>query len=269
MRRFALGFALVVFLAVGAMNYIDSKYPNSVHKLGSSLSGPASAPAPAPQVGPATPRPGAASANAGSAPLDDFEVRALWPGANVERVVYGARPYVDMTVVSITPQTVVLRNEHEIVSIPTGSLPDELRVKAIAYLNGTDGPPYTRAGAPAFPITDSQPQPQPSAEVLPVPAPADGPVNFQAVAWQAAHDRAERWLRFERERRLADIVPLLTGIDLRTPMPVTGLPGYWKVRGRGYVATHQTEKGGTFHDFEITVVLDSEGNVVRADIDLL
>ena len=196
----------------------------------------------------------------------------MWPGSKIARIVYGARPYVDMTVVSITAQTVVLRNEREIVSIPTGSLPADLRAMATAYLTGEDGPPYARMGSPAFPAvpaTAARALPAPGSEVAPRQE-TDGATSSQsAIAWAAARERAEWWLRYERERRVTDIVPLVTGVDMGDPYPVSGLRGYWRVRGRGYVATSQETRGGTFHDFEITIILGSDGNVLRADFKLL
>jgi hypothetical protein len=153
---------------------------------------------------------------------------------------------------------------------------------ALAYLNGSDGPPFARVGSPAFPpppapaTQAAQPTPvakatSPASTVVQPQQPELDAVEagHRAIALQAARERAEWWLRFERERRLADIVPLVTGVDLELPYPLTGLSGYWRVRGRGYVATYQEDKGGTFHDFEITIVLDAAGNVLRADVKIL
>jgi hypothetical protein len=280
MRRFALVFAIVVGLAVGALNYIDTKYPGGIRNL--NLSGTAAGP-PAP-VAAQAPTAAPAQAAAAQKPADFTapEIQPMWPGSKIARIAYGARRYEDMTVVSINAQNVLLRNDREIVSIPTASLPTELREMALAYLSGSDGPPFARVGSPAFPpppvnaapatatapATAAMPSgaaPQPEQQAVPDPA-IDG---HRATASQAARERAEWWLRYERERRLADIVPLVTGVDLQPPYPLTGLHGYWRVRGRGYVATYQEDKGGTFHDFEITVVLDAAGNVLRADIKLL
>lgn len=280
MRRFALIFAGFVALAVGALNYIDSRYPGGIRNLNFTDPAPAAQPPARPQ--PAPPATTAASTVAQPADFTAPEITPMWPGSKIPRISYGARRYEDMTVVSINAQTVILRNDTEIVSIPTASLPAELRGMALAYLSGSDGPPFARMGTPAFP-----PPPAPSAPVAaaaPVataasPAPAvvqpqqpefdATQAGQRAVALQAARERAEWWLRFERERRLADIVPLVTGVDLELPYPLTGLSGYWRVRGRGYVATYQEDKGGTFHDFEITVILDTTGTVLRADIKLL
>lgn len=281
MRRFALIFATVIGLAVGALNYIDTKYPGGIRNLNLSGTAAGSQPTATPQA------PAAASAQTAEAQKPaDFtapEVQPMWPGSKIARIAYGARRYEDMTVVSINAQSVLLRNDREIVSIPTASLPAELREMALAYLSGSDGPPFARVGSPAFPPPPAAAKPVPSAAPVAVPAPSVAPPEAQpqpalpdvapdghgAIASQAARQRAEWWLRYERERRIADIVPLVTGVDLQPPYPLTGLPGYWRVRGRGYVATYQEDKGGTFHDFEITVVLDAAGNVLRADIKLL
>ena len=278
MRRIAISFGMFVVLVVGVLNFIDAKYPELLH----GVQPPAVVPASAPETATAASTPvqasqggsqttAATAAPSGRAPLEDIDYPGIYPGARIDRVVYGARPYVNMTVVSVNAKNIVLKNDREIVSIPTGSLPDNLRHAAIAYLKGTDGSTLARTGMPAFPAvpnSDRHPAAPPTAAVGPATEQNSAP-DFEAIAWQAARDRAERWLRFERERRPTDIVPLLTGVDLKTPLPMTGLPGYWKVRGRGYVATYQAQKGGTFHDFEVTVVLDAKGNVLRADIQIL
>ena len=273
MKRFALTFAAVVCLAVGALNFIDAKYPGGIRNLNFTDTAPASPAASSPVVQPAPAPPSSAAQQ--PADFTAPEIQPMWPGSKIARIAYGARRYEDMTVVSINAQTVILRNDREIVSIPTASLPLELREMALAYLSGSDGPPFARMGTPAFP-----PPPAPAAPTVPATTPAAAPQQQQepldpgqeshrAIALQAARERAEWWLRFERERRLADIVPLVTGVDIEPPYPLTGLSGYWRVRGRGYVATYQEDKGGTFHDFEITVVLDSAGNVIRADMKIL
>lgn len=275
MRRFALFFAGFVVLAVVALNYIDAKYPGGLRNIDFSNVATAPQTPPAARASPA----GTVPAKAATAAADFTapEIKPMWPGSKIERIVYGGRRYEDMTVVSINAQTVILRNDREIVSIPTGSLPAELREMAVAYLSGSDGPPFARVGSPAFP----PPPPPSAAPAANTPAPSIAQPQLEeremdaaqagnrAIALKAARERAEWWLRYERERRLADIVPLVTGVDMESPYPLTGLPGYWRVRGRGYVATYQEDKGGTFHDFEITVVLDAAGNVLRADIKLL
>jgi len=282
MRRFALIFAGFVCLAVGALNYIDAKFPGGIRNL--HLTDPAPAAQPPAQTQPAPPAKTTASTVAQPADFTAPEITPMWPGSKIPRISYGARRYEDMTVVSINAQSVILRNDTEIVSIPTASLPMELREMALAYLSGSDGPPFARMGTPAFPPPPVSAPPAPaaaSASVVSAASPVPAVVQpeqqeldatqagHRAVAMQAARERAEWWLRYERERRLADIVPLVTGVDLELPYPLTGLNGYWRVRGRGYVATYQEDKGGTFHDFEITVVLDDAGNVLRADIKLL
>lgn len=276
MRRFALIFATVVGLTVATLNWVDSRYPGGIRAWLLDEEPPPPA-LPKAEVGPPFHNPApvaappAAAQPAAVAQGDTFEermARALWPGSKIERIVYGARPYLNMTVVSISAQNVIMRNESELVSIPTASLPDDLRTMAIAYLNGTDGPPFARSGAPAFPvqgISSVQSEPDVPKGTAAAPPP-DEAADIEAVVWEAARKRAERWLRIERERRTTDVLPLVTGVDLRKPYPVTGLPGYWRVRGRGYVATHQTEKGGMFHDFEITIVLNEAGATVRTDI---
>jgi hypothetical protein len=277
MRRFALIFAGVVALAVGALNYIDAKYPGGIGNL--RLTEPVPAAQPPEQTQPASATTKTAKTNVQPADFTAPEITPMWPGSKIPRISYGARRYEDMTVVSINAQTVLLRNDREIVSIPTASLPTELREMAVAYLSGSDGPPFARLGTPAFPPAPTPAAPaatQTSVATAEAPAPEAvqppqpeldaAQAGHRAIALQAARERAEWWLRFERERRLADIVPLVTGVDIQLPYPLTGLTGYWRVRGRGYVATYQEDKGGTFHDFEITVVLDDAGNVLRADI---
>lgn len=278
MRRFALIFAVVVGLSVGILNWVDTRYPGGIRAWLLNEAPPQPA-APTQEIGapfqnPAPSEAPAAGAQPAAVTTNSFEesmTRALWPGAKIEKVVYGARPYLNMTVVSISAQNVVMRNENELVSIPTGSLPDDLREKAVAYLNGTDGPPFARSGTPAFPVEAIAPPVQTAPQEA-VAGPGDSrtvePPDFESLAWDAARQRAEWWLRFERQRRNTDVLPLVTGVDLKKPYPVSGLPGYWRVRGRGYVATHQTERGGTFHDFQITVVMDSIGKVLRADFKL-
>lgn len=272
MRRFALIFAGFVLLAVAALNFIDAKFPGGLRSVNFSSVAPSPEAPVAPQPAPAA----TAKAKVATA-VTDFsapEVQPMWPGSKIDRISYGARRYEDMTVVSITAQAVVLRNDREIVSIPTGSLPADLREMAVAYLSGSDGPPFARKGSPAFPIPPQPavpPAAPPSPEVVPAQQPEAAAANesHRAIAWRAARERAEWWLRYERERRIADIVPLVTGVDIQPAYPLSGLSGYWRVRGRGYVATYQEDKGGTFHDFEITVILDTAGNVLRADIKLL
>lgn len=274
MRRFALFFAGFVVLTVAALNYIDAKYPGGIRNFDFS-----SAPV-EPQVSASTepglkaPTPAPAPAATAVADYSAPEIHPMWPGSKIEKIAYGARRYEDMTVVSISAQSVVLRNDREIVSIPTGSLPADLRQMAVAYLSGSDGPPFARMGSPAFPPPPETATPAPAAANPAVVQPQEQELDaaqagHRAIALKAARERAEWWLRFERERRLADIVPLVTGVDMQSPYPVMGLHGYWRVRGRGYVATYQEDKGGTFHDFEITVVLDDAGNVLRADIKIL
>jgi hypothetical protein len=272
MRKFALIFAGFVGLAIVGLNYIDSRFPGGIRSL--DFSGAAATPqqTPAdPQPAPSSQPPAAKHVPAVPTSFTEPEIQPMWPGSRIARIVYGARPYLDMTVVSINAQTVVLRNEREIVSIPTGSLPADLRAMATAYLTGEDGLPYARIGSPAFPPAPTPPvpaQPAPQ-EMSPQEETDDATANQSAIAWLAARERAEWWLRYERERRVTDIVPLVTGVDMSNPYPVSGLKGYWRVRGRGYVATSQETKGGTFHDFEITIILDSESNILRADFKLL
>ncbi|HUG10505.1 MAG TPA: hypothetical protein VMM36_05805 [Opitutaceae bacterium] len=272
MRRFALIFAGFVAVVIAALNYVDTKFPGGLGSLDFSGAAAEAPQTPAePQPAPPSQAPAAKHGPAAATSFSEPEIQPMWPGSKVARIVYGARPYVDMTVVSISPQTVVLRNDREIVSIPTGSLPADLRAMATAYLTGADGPPYARLGSPAFPATPAPAEPAPTTvlEVAPQEETDAATANESAIAWQAARERAEWWLRYERERRLTDIVPLVTGVDMGNPYPLSGLKGYWRVRGRGYVATSQETKGGTFHDFEVTVILDSGGNILRADFKLL
>jgi hypothetical protein len=272
MRRFALIFAGFVVLVVTGLHYVDTRFPGGIRSLDFSGDSAAAEQSPAAaQISPPSQAPEAKQVAAAPTSFTEPEIQPMWPGSRIPHIVYGARPYVDMTVVSINAQTVVLRNEREIVSIPTGSLPADLRSMATAYLSGEDGPPFARTGSPAFPSAPSPAPPAqlPASEMPPQQEPDTATANQSAAVWLAARERAEWWLRYERERRVTDIVPLVTGVDMGNPFPVSGLKGYWRVRGRGYVATSQETKGGTFHDFEITIILGSEGNILRTDFKLL
>jgi len=266
-----------VALLASTIRLIDNKYPDAFDFLGLSRKAPTPQ---TPALAQATPEPQAPSQpqvsvqpQAPALTSESPEIQVLWPGSKVDHLRYGSRRYSDLTVVSVTAESVLFKGDREVVSVPTGSLPEDLRSMAIDYLNGFDRPTLARTGKPTFPPQQTSQTESPAAEPRSAVTQPEGPASLPAdprlIAWKAARDRVEEWLRLERPRRPADIVPLVTGVDLELPLPLSGLEGHWRVSGRGYVATHQSVKGGTFHDFEITVVLDPEGHVVRTDLKLL
>lgn len=259
MKKLAVIGFMTVALLVAGLNLYDAKYPGALHRLREAS---AASPAPestAPLLSADLPAPSPTAPEA-------IEVEPLWPGSTIDQLTYGSRRYVELTVVSVTAESVTFRGDKEVVSVPTGSLPDSVRLMAIAYLGGGRLPTSGRSGSPAFPAGSTaaagssvgQPGPGSAGSA----SQATIPKHARAIVMWAARERIDEWLRFERVGQPTDIQPLMTGADLEEPLPLTGRIGHWRVTGRGYVATRQQIKGGTFHDFEVTLILDREDNIV-------
>ncbi|HUG11806.1 MAG TPA: hypothetical protein VMM36_12365 [Opitutaceae bacterium] len=195
--------------------------------------------------------------------VEVFEADSMRPGAKVDLLVVGEESYRGLTIANITSENVTLRDDRNIVSIPMNSLPENVREMAGAYLTGTGAGGNAREGGPAFPANGPQYHDATGYRLLPPTAVLD---RDSATARKAARDRTESWLRLERPPGPNDIVPLVTWIDMETPMPLAGAQGKWRVRGRGYVATTHAETGGEFRNFEVIVSLDREGKVLGTEL---
>jgi len=246
MKRLTTVGLLAVVVMVAAIVFLDSKTP---------------VPFDAPDIQEGSPPRRVRSAPPEPMPppaVETFEVESMRPGAKVGLLVIGEESYRGLTIANITAENVTLRDDRNIVSIPKISLPENVQQMIRAYLAGEGADTVVREGGPAFPADGMQYHDATGYRLLPPPAVL---ARDRATARQIARDRMENWMRFERPLGLNDILPLVVGIDIETPMPMAGAEGRWRVRGRGYVATSHAETGGEFRNFEVTVTLDREGNV--------
>lgn len=251
MKRFTTFGLLAVILVVAALILLESEFPGQFD-------------APESPQRPSQDRVRSSPSGTTLPPkVEAFETDSMRPGAQVDLLVIGEESYRGLTIANITAENVTLRDDRHIVSVPMTSLPENVRQMAGAYLSevGADG--NFRGGGPAFPADSVQYNDATGYRLLPPPAVLD---RDRATARQVARDRMENWVRFERPLAPNDIVPLVIGIDIETPMPIAGSQVKWRVRGRGYVATSHAETGGEFRNFEVTVTLDREGKVLGTEL---
>jgi len=258
-----LGFALILF---------DSFFPSVIHIPGVSRE-------PEPSRYPSPPQPTAPTREANRTPAPQFSgppariatIAPLTEGATIEELVYHSQRYTDLTVLSINPENVAFSTGQKILSIPIWELPDDLKPRAYARLREVarfaPPPPVTQPVAKAVPAKPANVQPSPR---IPQPSIAySARESTTSIVKRAARERAARWFQFESMQRSTGYA-LNVSIDLEEPVAVSGWDGHWRVRGKGWVASYLPQGGlnNTANNFEVTVVLDEEDHVKRADFAL-